>query len=198
MSKSKSFLTSVILVLLAAVPCKLQGAAIDFEGLGDLESVTTQFPGLTFTNTISLTAGVSLNEIDFPPRSGSVVVSDDGGPITILFATPTLAFSAYFTYITQLTLEAFDTTDSSVDLAFTQFAANDGFSGEPGSSPNELLQVTSAGGIARVVITGDAFGGSFVMDDIEYETAVPEPTSLSMFALALGLGTLLSCKRIRS
>src|SRR5580698_1855718 len=63
----------------------------------DSTSITTQFPGLTFTNTTVITAGISLNEFEFPPRSGSNVAFDDGGPITIAFASPTSSFSGYFT-----------------------------------------------------------------------------------------------------
>ena len=77
-----------------------------------------------------------------------------------------------------LTLEAFDGANQSVGFTTSLFGANDGFTGAPGSSPNELLQVAFAGGIARIVITGDAFGQSFVMDDVSYdlaETAIPEP-----------------------
>lgn len=124
MYTSKSFLVAVVLVLLGAVPDRLSGAVIDFESLGDLESVTGQFPGLTFSSTISLTAGISLNEVDFPPHSGVVVVSDDGGPIQIVFASPVLSFSGYFTYVVPLTVEAFDASDTPVALALSLFAAN--------------------------------------------------------------------------
>ena len=39
---------------------------LDFESLSDLESVTNQFSGVTFANAVALTAGISLNEFDFP------------------------------------------------------------------------------------------------------------------------------------
>jgi hypothetical protein len=113
------------------------------------------------------------------------VVSDDGGPITILFSTPMLSFSGYFTYVVPLSLEAFDLTDVSVALAQSLFSANDVFTGETGSNPNEFLQVTFAGGMSRVIITGDAFGGSFTMDDAGYTSAVPEPSSGLLLATVL-------------
>ena len=111
-------------------------ALIDFEGLGSLEPVTNQFAALTFSNTASLTAGISLNETDFPPKSGVNVASDDGGPITILFSTPVTSFSGFFTYVVPITLEAFDVADQSVDLTTSIFGANDGFTGQAGSSPS--------------------------------------------------------------
>jgi hypothetical protein len=70
---------------------------IDFESLADSDSVTNQFPGLTFSHTTVLTAGVSLNELEFPPHSGGNVVLDDGGPITIAFTTPQGEVSGFFT-----------------------------------------------------------------------------------------------------
>ncbi|MCC6396714.1 MAG: PEP-CTERM sorting domain-containing protein [Bacteroidetes bacterium] len=167
---------------------------LDFEGLSDLESVTIQFPGLTFSNTITLTAGISVNEFDFPPRSGVNVASDDSGAIEILFSTPILSFSGYFTYLVPLSLQAFGLNDAMVASTPSLFSANDGYSGEPGSSPNEFLQVAYAGGISRVVIIGDSFGGSFTMDDVEY-SAVPEPSTGLLLVSALSALTCLSRRR---
>ncbi|MEX2264619.1 MAG: hypothetical protein WD696_21875 [Bryobacteraceae bacterium] len=60
----------VALLLLVLLACPSGAATIDFDGLSDLEVVTTQFLGLTFSNTITLTAGTSLNRIEVRPRSG--------------------------------------------------------------------------------------------------------------------------------
>ena len=38
-------------------------ATIDFEGLADSTILTNQYPGLTFTNAIVLTAGIGINII---------------------------------------------------------------------------------------------------------------------------------------
>jgi hypothetical protein len=46
-----------------------RATTIDFEGFPDSTIVTTQYPGLTFSNTIILTSGISLNEFEFPPHS---------------------------------------------------------------------------------------------------------------------------------
>ena len=62
---------------------------IDFEGLPSGTMLTNQLAGLTFTNSVVLTAGVSLNEFDFPPHSGTNVINNFGsGGITINFAIP--------------------------------------------------------------------------------------------------------------
>ncbi len=173
-------------IAFAATAARADSILIDFEGLSDLDSVTTQFPGLTFSNTIILSAGLSLNEFDFPPSSDINVVSDDGGPITIVFDTPALSFAGYFTYVVPVTIEAFDSSDSSVALASSLFSENDGFTGELGSSPNELLQVSHSGGISRIVISGDSFGGSFTLDDVSVvSAAVPEPSTVALMLLTL-------------
>src|ERR1035438_2645635 len=90
----------------------VHAATITFEGLPDSTIVTNQYPGLTFSNAIILTAGISLNEFEFPPHSGVNVVSDNGGPISIDFASPVQSFGGYFTYAEPLTIQAFDASDS--------------------------------------------------------------------------------------
>jgi hypothetical protein len=165
-------------------------SVIDFEGFADSTSLTNQIPGLTFSNAIILTAGVSLDEFEFPPHSGTNVVSDNGGPITIDFANPIVSFGGYFTYLEPLSVAAFNNTNSQVDLANSLFSNNLALSGDSGSSPNEFIQVSSAGGIDSVVITGDPNGGSFTMDDVTLTTSLsvtPEPGS---YAIVVAIGIL--------
>jgi hypothetical protein len=173
----------IFLGLLLFIPTGLcADTIIDFESLNDGDLVTNQYPGLTFSNTIVLSAGISLNEFEFPPHSGTNVVSDNGGPISIVFAIPVLSFSGYFTYVEPLTLAGFDALNSQVASATSAFSSNDAIFGDPGSSPNELLQISAAGGISSLTITGDPLGGSFVMDDVTYATAdVLEPGSTFLF-----------------
>ena len=156
----------------------------DFEGFADSTILTSQYPGLTFSNTIVLTAGISLNEFEFPPFSGTNVASDNGGPISISFDSPVLSFGGYFTYLTQLSLTAFDSGNNQVHQVFSLFnnnlacLAGPPCSGDPGSSPNEFLQVAFAAGISSVSIAGDPAGGSFAMD-----APVPEPSNLALVSI---------------
>jgi hypothetical protein len=76
-----------------------EATVISFEGLSDSATLTNQFAGLTFTNAIILTAGISLNEFDFPPHSGVNVAADLGGAMTITFAAPQQSVGGYFTYV---------------------------------------------------------------------------------------------------
>jgi hypothetical protein len=174
-------------VLLIAVPAAFADPIlIDFEGLADQTSITNQYPGLLFSDTTVLTAGISLNEHEFPPHSGHNVAFDDGGPVSILFDAPVLSFGAYFTYDVPLRLQAFDMFDNPLPLVFSMFSDNLALSGDPGSSPNEFLQIGYAGGISRLVISGAPTGGSFTMDDLTLQT-VPEPSTDVLLGSALGL-----------
>src|ERR1044071_12645 len=137
----------------------------DFESFAPDDLVTTQIPGLSILNGIIFTAGVNYNDAELPPHSGFNVLSDNGGPITINFTTPVLSFRAFFTYVQAVTLTGFNLGLSPVSTATAAFGSKLAISGDPGSSPNELLEVTNAAGLSRVVIEGNPAGGSFVLDD---------------------------------
>ena len=159
----------------------------DFEAFSDSDLLAGQLPGLTFGSTIVLSTGVSLNEFEFPPKSGFNVVSDNGGPIEILFAAPVTRVGGYFTYLDNLLLTAYDAADQVIDFAASQFRANMALSGDASSSPNEYLEL-SAIGISRVVFSSSALGGSFVLDDLTVETgavSIPEPSSGALIGLAI-------------
>ncbi len=159
---------------------------IDFEGLADSTAVGSNYAGLTFTNATAITAGISLNEFEFPPRSGVNVAFDDGGPITITFVSSVSSFAAYFTYLQPLTLTAFDAGNNSLRVVSSAFTSNLALSGDPGSAPNELLGLAISS-IAKVVIAGGSDGSSFTMDDVTYtpaSTPVPEPASFVLLLTA--------------
>lgn len=161
----------------AAICADLKADVVAFDNLSDGDLVTTQYLGLTFTNTVVLTAGISLNEFEFPPHSGTNVASDLGGPIQIDFSVPVGDFSGYFTYLVPLTLTAFDSFNTPIGSVMSAFGSNLALSGDPGSSPNELLDLSSANGISRVTIAGDPGGGSFTMDDFSFDALNPSPVA---------------------
>jgi hypothetical protein len=176
--------------LLALSSIQAVAGTIDFEGLPDSTIVTTQYPGLTFTNAVILTAGISLNEFEFPPHSGTNVVSDNGGFMTIAFSAPVTSVSGYFTYLEPVTLTAFDSGSSQLGQTFSAFNSNLALSGDPGSSPNELLALNFPTGISSLSIAGDPAGGSFVLDDLTYSsipTQTPEPSAVSLLLTGAGL-----------
>ena len=148
----------------------VRAAVFTFEGFPDSTILISQNPGLTFTNAIILTTGISLNEFEFPPHSGSNVASDNGGPITITFSPAVQGFSGYFTYSEPLNLQVFDNSSHQVASAASHFSHNEALSGVAGSSPNELISVNFIGGISEVTITGDPAGSSFTLDDATITT----------------------------
>ena len=178
------------LLTLGILACGQPAAAVilDFEGLSDLDSVTSQFAGLTFAKTTALVSGAAgglLNELEFPPHSGVTVVSDDSGAITITFGSPVASVSGFFTYSAALTITAFDALLAAVDTTTSAFGSNTAASGDPGSTPNELLSVAAVSGIASLTIEGAADGGSFVLDDLTFvPLAVPEPRMLGSLLCA--------------
>jgi hypothetical protein len=161
---------------------------IDFEGLVEGTAVTTQFSGLTLANATALAAGTTLDEFEFPLHSGANSIFDDAGPMSITFSSPVLAVGGYFDYAMPLTLQAYDSGDNLLGSVTSAFSANLGLSGDPGSTPNEFLQLSFASGISKLVITGDPSGGSFTLDDLTVTTStqVPEPGTLGL----LGAGVI--------
>lgn len=196
----KTLPLSLLALAVLTTPAILDASTIviNFEGLSDSTILTNQYAGVIFSNAIILTAGISLNEFEFPPHSGTNVASDNGGPMSITFSSPVQSFSGYFTYAEPLTLDAFSIGSTLLASATSLFSNNEALSGVPGSSPNEFLQVNSPSGISSVTITGDPTGGSFALDDATYTTGIttvtPEPGSL---ALLLSGGLILLGRRGR-
>lgn len=176
----RTLVCSVAIVLLFATRVHANTITLNFDSLQDSTPLTNQYSssGITFTDATVLSAGISLNELDFPPHSGTNVVVDDSGPITLTFTSPASFVGAYFTYIVPLTIDAFNLSGQMIAISSSAFSANDVSSG---NSPNEFLSV-SGQDIARVTITGDPLGGSFAMDDLSFTT--PEPPT----PMLLGIG----------
>jgi hypothetical protein len=193
--KASTRIAGATMALLAGMQIALASPLVyNFDSFSDFTSVTTQIAGLTFGQATVLKAGFSLNEIAVPPRSGDNVVFDDGGAMTIDFATPVSSAGGYVTYLSPLTLRAYDSGNNLLGTINGSFAINlaDG-SGDPGSSPNEFLSFSDAAGrIARVVIEGNPGGSSFALDDLTVDavTSIPEPTTLALLLGVLAAGCL--------
>lgn len=179
---------------MAAAPAVAAVVVYDFDAFADLDPLANQLAGFSFSNATVVKAGQTLNEFELPPRSGDGVVFDDGGAISISFSAPVFAVGGYFTYFAGLSMRAFDGSSNVLGTVTSLFGANSLLSGDGGSSPNELLQLVSAtGAIARVEITGDPVGGSFVLDDLTVDSGnrtVPEPQTLLLALALLGAGSL--------
>lgn len=161
----------------------LSAAVLDFEGQADSTILTNQYPGLTFQNTIILSAGISLNEFEFPPHSGSNVASDNGGPVTIAFSGSATTFSGYFIYTQPITIQAFDSSNNLLGSVSSNPAciSNEALSGTLGCPPNEPLAIGNLGPFASVTITGNPSGESFTLDDASFSQDNPYQTLYYLF-----------------
>jgi hypothetical protein len=186
-------------VLLFQLAPAVRAGVIDFEGFADSTVLTTQYTvsdGVTFSNAVIITAGISLNEFDFPTESGANVVSDYSGPISLAFSNPVFSFSGFFTYTEPLVVDAFDAGKHLVASAASAFSENfascSGVGCNP--SPDEFITVSSAAGISIVQLLGNPSGGSFTLDDATVSSSIqvsaPEPALfwLSLLLLLAPIG----------
>lgn len=167
---------------------------LDFESFANGTQLSDQLPGLHFENAVVWTAGVTLNEFEVPPRSGQNVAVDDGGFMSITLLSPSAHFSGYFTYTSPLALQGFNASGLLIATASSAFQSNLALSGDAGSSPNELIALTSAAPLSRVVVMGSPAGYSFAMDDVVL-AQVAEPSAA--WLLGGGLGFLAAVARWR-
>jgi hypothetical protein len=183
---------------------------IDFEGLSDLDLVTTEFAalGLVFSGATVLQSGAvggSLNELDFPPFSGVTAVFDSSADgIRIDFVNGATSVSGRFTYGLPVTMTAFSGA-TVVGSATSQFGENTALGPNPA---NELLSLSFLDPITHVVLSTDGFGGgTFVLDDFFADTVdtvagVPEPGTAALLllgaALAAGARSRRQTRAVRS
>ena len=125
-----------------------------------------QYQIAVFARATVISSGISLNEFEATPHSGTNVAFDDGGPMQISFSSPIVSFSGYFTYSRRLTIVGLDQTGQEIVSARSRLDNNLETSPRTNGGPNELLSIGSAKGISRIVITGDEKGRSFVLDDL--------------------------------
>lgn len=192
----KTSLWCAIMLLLGLLGSGESNAfVIDFEDLPDVTSVTDQYSalGVTFSGGTIGEAGVSLFELEYPPRSGSKAFLIDAGPLTLSFSSPVTEFSAYLTYAAPLTLTFYDSAGSQLATLNSLFSSNLGLSGDAGTTPNELFNFQSGYGISRLVFGISPDDSSYVLDDVSV-SSVPEPA----LWLLLGTGILSVCLLTRS
>ncbi|MFZ4700788.1 MAG: hypothetical protein ACOYMG_12125 [Candidatus Methylumidiphilus sp.] len=164
-------------LFIISFPTFSASTTLNFEGLADSAAVTNPYSGITFSNTVALTAGFSLNQTDYPPHSGAGVVGDDGnGPMGIVFSNPADDVSAWFTFGSLLTINAYGANGSFLG------SVNSGASNNFGS----VVQIAMGyQGIGSLQIAG-AVPGTFVMDDLSFTSStVPIPAAVWMVGSAL-------------
>lgn len=157
----------------------VSAATIDFESFNDGDVLSNQLAGVTFTDLAILTSGSSLNEFEFPPRSGVNVATGTASSSSIAFSNALSSFGGYFIYLGGLTIDFYHgaTLLGSVSSAFADNFVSSGH------APNEFLQFVATGGSA---ITSIVLTGTFTLDDMSYvastnQPPVPEPASILLF-----------------
>ncbi len=186
-----------------AAPQPAHAILITFEGLKDFEQVTNQYfaDGVTFNNATAAVAPPdgTLNEIDFPPTSGTTLVTNETfstgdfapsglGDISFNFNSVYYnTVSGYFTYGDYglsgdpLSVSVYSPSDLINPLTVLTVLENLG-------SP-QFLQFTGLGPIAALIARGGT-GSYFTLDDLEFTdpetpvgTVVPEPGTLLLVSL---------------
>lgn len=176
-SRSVQFFSFLFACLFISIPA--QATVLTFEGLPDNLSLSNEVSGLTFNGATVLTAGLSLNEFDFPPISGDNVAASLTNLLEVTFLGLTDTVSGYFTYGDSLSLSSYDINGGL--LASSQSA------GVNNLGSNELITL-SGQGISLLRVSSNS---NFTLDDLSFSNAaaVPEPTTIVLLAIgALGLG----------
>lgn len=165
---------------------------LDFEGINDLTPVNNIYAGsgITFSGGsvyVSGAFGGSLNESEFPPRSGIGVFLNDANATTVLFSSPINSFRGFFTYGGPLTLNFYDSGNTLLTSILSGFSANLALSGDIGSLPNEELIAAMLADAIRLEIL--APNADFTLDDLTINTSdvssVPEPASFALAAAGI-------------
>ena len=186
-SRSVQFVSFLFACLFIIISIPAKATVLTFEGLPDNLSLSNEFSGLTFNGATVLTAGLSLNEFDFPPISGDNVVASLTNLLEITFLDLTDTVSGYFTYGDLLSLSSYDINGRL--LATSQSA------GVNNLGSNELITL-SGQGISLLRVSSNS---NFTLDDLSFSNAVavPEPTTIVLLAIgALGL-RMSRCNRNR-
>jgi len=141
------------LLLSIFVPCLcFAQPTIGFAQSTDGQILTTQIRGVTFTIAAAKHAGVSLNEVSFPVKSGTVAAVDRGGPMSIEFGRPAASFSAFVTHTKRVTVSAYDATGKLLRSAISDRDMVRRYDPAAGT-------VTRVGGQFSPSKTGESLGG---------------------------------------
>jgi hypothetical protein len=173
--------------------------SIDFESYSDGEIVGAT--GIaSFDHMFAVTAGLSLNEFEVPPRSGANVALNDDAAVTITFSQGINHFIGYITYGAPIKITTYG-SQGVLRTIESKFTSNLALSGDRFSTPNEEFSFDSANLITSIIFKSSS-AGMFALDDISISTddlpppsQVPEPDSLYLVLLGIFLFVARQCSR---
>ena len=157
-----------------------------FTSLPVASGVTASGPsGLSINNVPNFPSAPAVDGFNTTP-GGAQYIEDQAGTLTITFATPVQFFGAYLTGLQALFAQ--DTITFNDGTTQTINALETGTSGSVGAV--NFLGFTDAGKLISSVTITSTNGGStdyIGVDDVMYQTGVPEPASMTL-VLAAFLG----------
>ena len=175
----KKLMLLVALLSLSSLAFSNVITTIDFEQYSAYTQITTQYAGVDFgSNALQLVVPF-YNYFDYPPHSGSgVITNDPNDPITVSFSSPYI-FDVNFWYAAP---------DGIVANAYNQYGTLIGSVVGAGVDGSNLWVdlPSSHWGIAWITISANDGADSETVDDLSYTTGTPEPGSL----LLMGTGVL--------
>ena len=190
-------LASIAALVLLALPAgAVTTVFLDFESLADGEFVTSQFAadGITFSNAVTLVAGASLNEIDFPPSSGTHVISGLGaGALTIQFSSLADSVALNIISFDHATVSYFDASNALI--LSNGVGPNLGFAtatGTPSGLAIAKVTVANADGNANFLVLDNVI----VRLDDRQTPPIPEPSAF--LTMTCGLLTVAASLRRRT
>ena len=154
-----------------------QAGLVDFESMAEGQPVAAQVNGITFTNATVLQAAASLNEVEYPPHSGSKVACDVGGPMTINFTTPVGSITGFFTHQKSITIQGIGVLGNALEKVSSSASI---------LSSSESLTANFSGPTSKIIITSDPGGSSFTVDDLSFSNYNFPPPSFNVDYTHLG------------
>jgi hypothetical protein len=219
----KTFLTTLLALAVLFTNAEAQDTSLNnaptvasepitFEGWPNGTSLTTQYPNVTFNGAVILgPAALDLSDpitgqpwVPYPPHSGTNLIYDPNGTLTLTFSSPVNFVNGYFTYTNGVVMTAYNSSNTLLATAQAGASPSIPYNWVPAPSdpihnppPNQLIGITLATpSISSVVISSldNSIPDSYVFaDDISFTGSinlnpVPEPSSVILLGVVFLAG----------